>query len=66
MRKTIGRAVACLAAALACLAALATPLGTNIWIGPPTGSRWTDPSNWKTSDGTTLRIEGLRFDGTRP
>ena len=86
------RAAACLAVALACLAAGATPLGTNIWIGPPTGGRWTDPANWTTNagcaytsefllktnclynftalqdgavvtnDGTTLQIEGLRFN----
>ncbi|MBQ6010146.1 MAG: autotransporter-associated beta strand repeat-containing protein [Kiritimatiellae bacterium] len=78
-------------AALAGFAVEATPLGTNIWIGPPTGGMWTDPANWKTNagcaytsefllktnclynftalqdgavvtnDGTTLRIEGLRF-----
>ena len=88
----IARAAACLAAMLACLAAVATPLGTNIWIGPPTGGMWTDPANWKTNngcaytsefllktnclynftalrdgavvtnDGTTLVIEGLRFN----
>jgi len=88
----IARAAACLAAVLVCLAAVATPLGTNIWIGPPTGGMWTDPANWKTNDGcaytsefllktnclynftalrdgavvtndgTTLVIEGLRFN----
>ena len=91
MKEAIERAAACLAAALVCFAAGATPLGTNIWIGPPTGGMWTDPANWKTNngcaytsefllktnclynftalqdgavvtnDGTTLRIEGLRF-----
>ena len=79
-------------AALVGVAVEATPLGTNIWIGPPTGGMWTDPSNWKTNDGcaytsefllktnclynftalqdgavvtndgTTLCIEGLRFN----
>ena len=91
MRRAIVRVAAGLAAAMACFTAWATPLGTNIWIGPPTGGLWTDPSNWKTNDGcaytsefllktnclynftalqdgavvtndgTTLRIEGLRF-----
>lgn len=91
MKEAIERAAVCLAAAMVCLAAGATPLGTNIWIGPPTGGMWTDPANWKTNagcaytsefllktnclynftalqdgavvtnDGTTLRIEGLRF-----
>ena len=88
---TVARVAAGLVVALVCLVAGATPLGTNIWIGPPTGGMWTDPSNWKTNDGcaytsefllktnclynftalqdgaavtndgTTLRIEGLRF-----
>ena len=79
-------------AALVGFVAEATPLGTNIWIGPPTGGMWTDPANWKTNDGcaytsefllktnclynftalrdgavvtndgTTLVIEGLRFN----
>ncbi len=51
MRRAIARVAAGLAAAMACFTAWATPLGTNIWIGPPTGGLWTDPANWKTNNG---------------
>ena len=42
MKEAIERAAVCLAAAMVCLAAGATPLGTNIWIGPPRSrtARW--------------------------
>ena len=46
-------------AALAVVAAEATPLGTNIWIGPPTGGMWTDPANWKTNAGCAYTSEFL-------
>ena len=59
MRRAITRAAACLAAALVCFAAGATPLGTNIWIGPPTGGMWTDPANWKTNNGCAYTSEFL-------
>ncbi|MBQ6341165.1 MAG: hypothetical protein IJI36_18670 [Kiritimatiellae bacterium] len=45
--------------ALAGFVAVATPLGTNIWIGPPTGGRWTDPANWKTNAGCAYTSEFL-------
>ena len=57
------RAIACVAAgltvAMACFTAGATPLGTNIWIGPPTGGMWTDPANWKTNAGCAYTSEFL-------
>lgn len=59
MRNAIKRAAACLAVAMVCFTAGATPLGTNIWIGPPTGGMWTDPSNWKTNDGCAYTSEFL-------
>ena len=46
-------------AALAGVAALATPLGTNIWVGPPTGGLWTDPANWTTNAGCAYTSEYL-------
>ena len=59
MRNAIKRAAACLAVATVCFTAGAAPLGTNIWIGPPTGGMWTDPSNWKTNDGCAYTSEFL-------
>ena len=59
MKEAIERAAVCLAAAMVCLAAGATPLGTNIWIGPPTGGMWTDPANWKTNAGCAYTSEFL-------
>ena len=46
-------------AALVVIAAEAAPLGTNIWIGPPTGGMWTDPANWKTNAGCAYTSEFL-------
>ena len=40
MNEAIERAAACLSAAMVCLAAGATPRGTNIWIGPSTGGNF--------------------------
>ena len=59
MKRTIACAAACLTAAMVCLMAGATPLGTNIWIGPPTGGRWTDPANWTTNAGCAYTSEFL-------